>query len=58
MWFFKKKIEVKNTNEIKDRDLNKLEEIACIYGNKITGNMIKDAINMKISYLLLELKTI
>ena len=25
--------------------LNKLEEIACIYGNKITGNMIKDAIN-------------
>ena len=25
--------------------LNKLEEIACIYGNKITGNMIKEAIN-------------
>ena len=25
--------------------LNKLEEIACLYGNKITGNMIKEAIN-------------
>ena len=25
--------------------LNKLEEIACLYGNKITGNVIKDAIN-------------
>ena len=25
--------------------LNKLEEIASIYGSKITGNMIKDAIN-------------
>ena len=30
--------------------LNKLEEIACIYGNKITGNMIKDVIDDNLFY--------
>ena len=30
--------------------LNKLEEIACIYGNKITNNMIKDVIDDNLFY--------
>ena len=30
--------------------LNKLEQIACIYGNKITGNLVKEVINDNIFY--------